>query len=221
MNSIIHRSALQILPLCFALIPGLGKAAVIDFTDGIFSTIVDSGINNEPVIFEELADGVTFTLESTLNLVGTERFLGIRPSVPSNGLHLGGGGGSTIEFTLLVDHDVTLDSYSTDTGGAFLGMATFDVVGGTISSLGNSLAQGLASETFATGPLALTANTLYTFNIQNTGAGVQSFVDSISFTANASVPLPGSLSMFALGLLGLRRVAAKTSVTSRRRMGIA
>lgn len=200
--------------LAAILSPGLGVAATIDFTDGIFNTVQDSGIDDEPVIFTETADGVTFTFESTLNLVGTERFLGIRPSETANGLHLGGGGGSTIELTLRVDSDAILQSYSTDTGGFFLGNATMDIWGGSISSIGNSLFQGLAVNTFVDGPLVLMAGITYTFDIQNTGAGVQSFIDSFEVTRIAPIPLPGALGLFLpgiLGLLGLGRIGRRLS----------
>ena len=86
--------------------------SVINFSDGVFTTLTNSGINDAPVDFTETVDGVTFTLESTLNLVGIERFLNL--TSPSNGLQVGGGGGSTIEFTFQSDQDVTLSSYSTD-----------------------------------------------------------------------------------------------------------
>ncbi len=176
-------------------------AVPVDFTDGVFNTIVNSGINDEPVVFTETADGVTFTFESTLNLVGVERFLGIRPGVIGNGLHLGGGGGSTLLFTLVVDQAVSLNSYSTDTGGTFLNSPVLDITGPGVSSLGNGLAQGNAANAFAGGPLLLEAGALYTFDVQNTGAAVQAFVASFDVTAVAA-PEP-ALAWLGLGLAAL------------------
>ncbi len=179
--------------------------SVIDFSDGEFTTITNSGIGDAPVDFTETVDGVTFTLESTLNLVGTERFLNL--TSPSNGLQVGGGGGSTLIFTLESDQDVTLSSYSTDTSGGFLNPPTFDVTGAGVNSAGNSLDQGNPSNLFNGGPLLLEADELYTFNIQNGGAASQAFISSITFTATA-VPEPSGvllLSGIGLAMFGRRR----------------
>ena len=180
--------------------------SVINFSDGVFTTLTNSGINDAPVDFTETVDGVTFTLESTLNLVGTERFLNL--TSPSNGLQVGGGGGSTIEFTFQSDQDVTLSSYSTDiTPLLFLGDPTFDVTGAGVSSVGNSLARGNPANLFSDGPLVLDADELYTFEIQNGGAAAQAFISSITFTTTA-VPEPSGIAL--LGGIGL-------AILSRRR----
>ncbi len=178
--------------------------SVVDFSDGIFTTVEQSSVSDEPVIFSETAGGVTFTLESTINLVGVERFLDIEPGIPSPGLKLGGGAGSTLEFTLMVDHDVQLQSYSTDTGGTPLGNPTFDITGGGLSVLGNSLTHGVAFHLFSLASVTLEAGELYTFDIQNTGAAVQTWLKSINFVPVNAVPVPAAYLFLATGLLGIR-----------------
>lgn len=182
---------------------GTVYGATIDFTDGVFTTVTNSGINDEPTVFTETEDGVTFTFESTLNLVGTERFLGIRPGIASNGLQLGGGGGSTLEFTFSASEDITLISYSTDTGGFSLNTPTINVFGPLVASVGNTLVKGVAVNLFVGGPLLLTANTVYFFDVQGTGAAVQAYVASFDFTkASSAVPDAGSTAvLLCSGLL--------------------
>lgn len=123
-------------------------------------------------------------------------------------MQVGGGGGSTIEFTFQSDQDVTLSSYSTDTTPLlFLGDPTFDVTGAGVSSVGNSLAQGNPANLFSDGPLVLDADELYTFEIQNGGAAAQAFISSITFTTTA-VPEPSGIALLGgigLAILGRRR----------------
>jgi len=183
------------------------QADVVDFTDGNFTEIMPSGVANAPTIFSESVQGATLTFESTSNLVGIERFLGLQQGVTSNGLHLGGGGGSTLQFTVSSDQDIQLVSYATDGGGFFIGDRTFDIVGLGASSTGNLLDPGSPMNLLAGGPVTFLAGEIYTFDIQNGGAVDQAFISSFSFSA---IPEPGSASVLlftalATGLVRRRR----------------
>jgi hypothetical protein len=207
------RKRYAIMWLAMAVAMNLGASAqadVVDFMDGNFTMIQNSGINDAPTIFSESVLGATVTFESVANLVGgTGRFVGLEQGVTSNGLHLGGGGGSTLEFTISSSQDIQLVSYATDGGGFFLNPPTFDIAGLGASSVGNSLDPGDPANLIAGGPVTLLAGEVYTFDVQNTGATVQAFVSSMEFTA---VPEPGSMSVLlvvglAAGLVRRRRLA--------------
>ena len=158
------------------------------------------------MVFRETVEGITLTFTAIDNLVGGPRFIGVAEgNSPINGLQLGGGGGSTLEFTLRTDKGVRLNSYSTDTGGSFLNEPTFNVVGGGVLSNGNSLDEGNPAHLFVGGPLVLDAGQTVTFSINGPSAVVQAFVASLDVTP---VPLPGAVWMLGgavLGLAALRR----------------
>lgn len=155
----------------------------------------------------EVSDGVTFTILSTNNLVGGNRILGSGGTM-SNGLHVGGGGGSTLQFTISADMDVNLQSYGLSSGGFFLGTPTLDV----LTSTGNALTPQGATVNFAGGPIALSAGTAVTFDVQNTGAAVQSFIGSFDFekaTTAPVVPLPAGMPLMLAGLAAFAWVRRK------------
>jgi len=198
-----NRCATVCLAVSVAMVFGArAQADVVNFTDGNFTVITPSGIGNAPTVFSETVLGATLTFESTVNLVGTERFLGLEQGMTSNGLHLGGGGGSTLQFTVSSDQDIQFLSYATDGGGGFLGDRTFDISGLGASSIGNSLAPGNPTNLVAGGPITLLANEVYTFDIQNGGAADQAFISS--FDVQAAVPEPGSASILLMTVLGTR-----------------
>lgn len=194
-----------------------GWAFTVDFTDGVFTEITTSSQPGQPVVMGELAGGVNFTFTGLNNLVGASR---IMPT--GDGLRLGGGGGSTIQFLLEVDTDVTFNAYSTNTGGFFLGNAAFNVVDVTgvpvDMSLGNSLAQQVADHTLASGPLALLSGGAYRFDILNIGAGVQSFLATMDFDvtqdSSGAVPLSATLPLILVGVFAFALASAKRRQTA-------
>lgn len=134
------------------------------------------------------SDGTIFDLEPTDNLVGTDRFL----LSEITGLRFGGGGGSTIEFEFSVDKDLTLDSYTLGTSGAFLGNPIFDIrEGATVLSSGNTAVASGNTHNFVGGPISLDAGTVYTFETTTFGAAIQSFMATWTYTPQA-IPEPGS-----------------------------
>ena len=81
--------SLPVLMTCLlvAILNGTIEGDTVDFTDGVFKVVLDApAIGDEPVIFSETTAGATLTFESTANLVGIERFLGIQPGVVPNSL---------------------------------------------------------------------------------------------------------------------------------------
>lgn len=198
-----------IVLLLSAVALGNARAATIDLTDGLFTEIeaaMASGMALDvPRVFTESASGVVFTFTATNNLVGVPKFNDLTNT--GFGIQLGGGGGSIIEFTLETSANVTLDSYSTVSNGFFLGTPTFDITGGSIVSSGNALPEDVAVNPFAGGPLLFEAGTIYTFDIENTGAAVQAFLGGIEFTV---VPLPAPALLLASGFLALLARKRKT-----------
>lgn len=174
------------------------SAGVIDFGDGDFTPISNSG-TGDAVSFSETSNGVTLTFTATDNLVGGDRFIGMQVGNVINGLHLGGGGGSTLEFTVSSDSLVTLDSYTTSAGGFFLGGAGFNVAGPGVNSVGNLIGANDINSAFASGPLLLQPNQDYTFTVTPVGSAVQSYVSS--FTVSA-VPEPSSACVLMLVGIG-------------------
>ncbi|MEM6760745.1 MAG: VPLPA-CTERM sorting domain-containing protein [Pseudomonadota bacterium] len=192
-----------------ALTSGGASALTLDFTDGVFGTSNPAafGVAGFQTI-SETAGGVTFSLTATNNLVGTTRWLNSAGSL-SNGLQLGGGGGSVVAFDLVVDTDVTLDSYALTDVFGFLGTPDFDILdGATLLSEDNALSpRGASGLSFDNGPIALTAGTTYSFDINNTGSAVQTFLASIDFSLTepprptpGAVPLPAGLPLLLAGL---------------------
>ena len=143
-------------------------------------------------------DGTIFDLEPTANLVGGLRFL----LSDDQGIHYGGGGGSTLAFAFSVNRDISLESYTLASTGFFLGNPEFNIEEGAteLSSLNTSNASG-DTHAFNGGPIALTAGTTYTFETQVNGAAIQAFMESWTYSSTA-IPEPG-----ALGLLMLSAVA--------------
>lgn len=148
-------------------------------------------------------DGTVWMLTPTDNLVGADRFL----LSETRGLHFGGGGGSTLSFDFEVDQDVFLESYTIADTGFILGDPTFDILeGATLLSSNNTATSNGDTHLFEGGPVELTVGTTYSFQVNNAGAAIQSFMASWEYSA-ASVPEPGSASILMLSLLvvGKRR----------------
>ena len=181
---------------------GVANSATLDLTNRNF----DSELTRT---FTE--SGVNFTFDAVDNFVGGARLLG-----GDNGLLVGGGAGSSIEFTLQVSQNITLSGYGTNQGGGFaLGAPIFDLTDGVTTLIDDGLINNPASTNIfnpsgenivsVTGlSLALLAGTTYTFDINSVGAGVQGFFTSLEFQTSV-VPLPAGLplALTALGLLGL------------------
>ena len=180
-------------------------AATIDFSDGVFEMVLEATSGGNPLgvpeIFSETVDGTTFTFRSTVNLNPPSRFLDITLGNPSNGLRLGGFDNSTIEFTMLTSRAISLDSYSTDTGGFFVTPLTVDISGAGVNSAGNSLDFGEDANIFAGAPLLLTPGAVYTFSVQGSGPVSQAYMKSFEFTT--LVPLPPAFALFGAALFTL------------------
>ena len=148
------------------------------------------------------SDGVVFDLLPTNNLVGADRFL----LSDTNGLHYGGGGGSTLSFDFSVSDDIELESYTLG-NGFFLGNPVFNISeGASVLSMANTSNSAGDTHAFAGGPISLNAGTTYTFETTTFGAGVQSYMGTWTYSRSA-VPEPGSLSILGLvaGFLAVRR----------------
>ena len=195
----------------------MAQAATVDLTDGVFA-------NPTTDVITETSDGVTFTFTATDNQTGGARWLNVTAGDFANGLQLGGGGGSTIEFTLVVSDDIELNGYGTNQGGGFaLAAPTFDLFDGATSLLADQPINNAASTNIfnASGEnivlasglsIALTAGTAYTFDINDNGAAVQGFLTSLEFSTPVSnVPVPAALP------LALTTIGAFAFVSRRRR----
>ena len=188
--------------------PATAVAGVINLQDGVLNVIADTGGGSPtPTAFSETDMGVTFTFIATDNLVGGGKFNG-GLALP-NGIHVGGGGGSSLEFQMTVDTDVTLTGYSTGSAGFELGSPIFDLLDGATVLIDD----GDINPPQVVGGLsvALTAGTTYTFDINQTTAGTQGFFNTFEFdTAAPPVPVPAALPLAAagfglLGILGWRQ----------------
>lgn len=191
------------------LAPATALAGTINFQDGVLNVISDTGGGSPtPTAFSETDMGVTFTFVATNNLVGGPKFNG-GPTL-SNGVHVGGGGGSSLEFTMTVNSDVTLTGYSTGhpSNSVFeLGTPIFDLLDGVTVLIDDGdinpgqVVGGLS--------VALTSGTTYTFDINQGSAGTQGYFKTLEFD-RAVVPVPAALPLAAagfglLGLLGWRQ----------------
>jgi len=179
-----------------SLLSPIASAGVVSFGDGVFNLISASG-TGEAIIFSEVTDGATIRFEATNNLVGADRFLGMQAGNIINGLQLAGGGGSTTQFTLSSNLLVTLDSYTTSSTGFFLGAPVMNVTGSGVNSTGNLINAQNINAAFASGPLTLQPNELYTVDIVPSTAGTQAFVSSFTFTV-AAVPEPSTMGILTL-----------------------
>ena len=201
-----------ILGVALALAGGAASASTvsgsIDFTDGVFSNVSYSfagPING----FDEVANGVTFSFATTgqFRQIGPYRDGGFVPADPS--LAFGGGGGNTREFTLTVDQDVMLTSF-TGSGQTFITSPVFDVTGAGVASVGNDFSvEGffpgpVGTESFEGGPLNLLAGETYTFTTTNSGSTTSGRFTAFAFTTQmAPVPLPATAPLLLAAFAGL------------------
>ncbi len=198
-NAVSHWSAAA---LAVALLLGVGcgesTADMVDFR--VDPTTIDQNMDGfitgsefQPVG----SDGTVFDLLPTNNLVGADRFL----LSLSTGLHFGGGGGSTLSFDFTPSNSITLESYTTPSSGFILGNPTFDIRQGiSVLSATNDADTNGTTFLFNGGPVSLTAGTTYTFQVTNSGAGIQSFMESWTYSRSA-IPEPSTLAV--MGLCGL------------------
>lgn len=167
-----------------------------------FDTNMDGFIQNDE--FQPFGtDGTRFIFTPTDNLVGGDRFL----LSEDRGLHYGGGGGSTLSFDFTANRDIELESYTLSSSGFFLSNPSFNIMEGTtVLSSSNTSNDSGDTHNFNGGPIALAANTTYSFETQVSGAGVQAYMSSWTYSVSA-VPEPGafSLLMLAGSFAGLRR----------------
>ena len=194
------------------------NAGTIDLTDGIFTQTMAGPLPTTPLQFTETDAGVTFTFTATNNLVGGLRFIGLNGA---NGIQVGGGGGSSRQFEIMVSHNVTLDSYTTTNGIFAPGTLEFDIFENFIAPF-NSVSPinpinpaptgDVIGGAFNAAPVMLTAGTTYVVPILNGSAGVAAFISSIDFTQNSTpTPVPATLALAAGGLLSLGVVARRRS----------
>ena len=145
------------------------------------------------------SDGVQFTITPISNLVG-----GPRVTIDElRGLRFGGGGGSMLTFDVTPDQTIDLDAYTINTTTFILGNPTFDVgQNDGIFSMGNN-ANVAGTFAFEGGSLRINAGETFRFTVTNSGAAIQSFFESWSYTL---IPAPGSAGLVALaGVVALRR----------------
>lgn len=189
------------------------QAAMIDLTDGVFSAVSYETFVQGPigpiVAFSETVDGVTFAFERT-----SGQFRRVGPwgdgnfdSLPFE-MDFGGGGGSASGFSLVVSHDVTLNSFS-GMSQQFNTGPVFDVSGNGVSSLGNAFSvSGFpgsdlpGTDSFVGGALNLVAGESYQFTVSNAGAATLGYLTAFDFTA-APVPLPPALAMLLPAVVGI------------------
>lgn len=198
-----------------AVVASLGLLAPTQTQGAVVSFLVDPDtidVNMDGFITgNELmpvgSDGVVFTTEPTDNLVGTDRFsLSL-----ARGIHFGGGGGSTLSFDFSVDHPVTLNSYTLASSGFILGDPDFDIrEGANVLSASNTAVSNGDTHNFNSGPISLDAGTTYSFVVNTTGAGIQSFMASWDYTL---VPEPAT---GWIGLVMLAGLSGRRSIASRR-----
>ena len=153
------------------------------------TTLPDSngdGFVNENDFQPVGTDGTIFSLVPTDNLTGPDRFM----LSETNGLQYGGGGGSTVAFNFSVNRVISLESYTLGEG-FFLSNPSFSILdSATVISSTNTSNNAGDTHNFNSGPLELTAGTVYSFETQINGAAVQAFLGSWTYTA--AVPEPTS-----------------------------
>jgi hypothetical protein len=165
--------------------------------------------NNDAFItgdeFQPVGSGGTiFDFTPTNNLVSFPRF----QLSAQRGVRYGGGGGSSLEFTFSTDQDILLNSYTLASSGSILGDPTFAIKSGDsiLSNSNTSIGNGNIYS-FNSGPIAIRSGQDYTFEVINSGAAIQSYMDSWNYTVTA-VPEPGAvlfLSSLCLVLATSRR----------------
>lgn len=184
--------------LCTALCaPGAARAASVSFL--VDPVTIDTSPMDGFITGSEFQpvgdDGVNFDLLPTNNLVGGDRFL----LALTTGIQFGGGGGSTLEFEFTTDTTIQLESYTLPNSGFILNDPVFDIRDGVdILSLSNTAVDNGDTHNFNSGPVLINAGTTYTFIATNTGAGIQSFMESWQYSV---VPEPASAALLGVGLL--------------------
>lgn len=179
--------------LSIALLSMTAAAEVVDFrVDPMtIDTNMDGFITDSEMTLTG-SDGVIWAFMPTNNLVGADRFL----VSDTHGLHFGGGGGSTLSFEFTVDTDVTLLSYTIGDQGFILGNPTFQLLDdGDLLSDDND-ADMIGTSPWESGPIDLTAGTVYTIDVTTTGAAIQSFFHTWEYRP---VPTPSALALLGLG----------------------
>lgn len=151
------------------------------------------------------SDGTQFIFTPTNNLVGSDRL----QLDPTTGLRYGGGGGSSLSFDFVSNRDISLNSYTLSSAGFFLGDPTFRVLEtATVLSEDNTSNSSGDTYSFNDGPIEITANTTYSFETQVSGAGIQAYMGSWSYSVTA-IPEPSSFALLVLAgsviRLGRRR----------------
>lgn len=206
-------------------------AATISLTDGVYTNVQPFGPSpSNPVIFTEVVEGVTFTFTALSNLTGGPRFQitdadGTVSGDARSGIAVGGGGASSISFSISASESVTLDSYFT--GGVFPnGVVSnnflnadsifFSVLDEDENSL--SISNGLTASTehmaFNQGPIAMEGGLDYQFLLTGSwGAQSRSFIKELNFTKLdtdlSEVPIPAAWLLFMSGLIGVTAIRKK------------
>ena len=175
----------------FLFIPSaVGFADVVSFL--VDPNTIDS--NNDGFItgdeFQPIGSGGTiFDFTPTNNLVSFPRF----QLSSQRGLRYGGGGGSSLEFTFSTNQDILLNSYTLASSGSILGDPTFAIkAGDTILSNSNTSTGNGNTYSFNSGPISISSGQEYTFEVINSGAAIQSYMDSWDYSVSA-VPEPGGV----------------------------
>lgn len=152
------------------------------------------------------SSGTIFDFTPTNNQVSFPRF----QLSDQRGLRYGGGGGSTLEFTFSTNQDISLESYQLASSGSILGDPTFAIkAGDTILSNSNTSVGNGNTYSFNSGPINISSGEVYTFEVINSGAAIQSYMDSWNYTVTA-VPEPGTV-------LFLSSTCLISAITRRRR----
>lgn len=206
-------------------------AATISFTDGVYTNVQPfAPVPSNPVVFTEVVDDITFTFTALSNLTGGPRFQitdanGTPAGDARAGIVVGGGGGSSISFSISASENVTLDSYFT--GGVlpsgavsnwFLNadaifFSVFDESDNALS-IENSLSASADHIVFNQGPIMLEGGLDYKFLLTGAwGAASQSFIKEFNFTKLdtdlSEIPIPAAWVLFMSGVIGVIAIRKK------------